>query len=106
MTGVLGYPDVRIDPNKLPADSHGSIRSVLSSIPVTFGETIGQFISRTNNPQWQGAPVAFRYLAPDPTPPARRTFSVVNFGVPLYFSEKSSVIQALRKALRDVHELP
>lgn len=105
MTGLLGYPDVRIDPARLPADSLGSIRAVLSSIPVTFGETIGQFISRTNNPAWQGAPVAFRYLAQDPIPPARRTFSVVNFGVPLFFSQKSDVIRAMRKALTDVHEL-
>lgn len=106
MAGVLGYPDIRIDPNKLPADSLGAVRFVLSSIPVTFGETIGQFVSRTNDLAWQGAPVAFRYLAPEPTPPARRTFSVVNFGIPLYFCQKSSVIQAMRKALTDVHQLP
>lgn len=104
--GHNGYPDLTIDPAKLPADSLGSLRQIIVNIPAGFGETIGWFNSRTSDPIWNNAPVGIRFLAPDPVPPARRTYSVVHFGFPLYYAEQASAIQAMQKALTDVHELP
>lgn len=103
-SGRLGYPGIRIDGSKLPVDSLGSLRGILASPSRGFAETISLFDSRTNNPIFEGAPLGIRYLASPPTPPARRTYSIVYFGFPLYFGEKASVIQAMRKALADVNE--
>ncbi len=104
--GALGYPDLKLDTSKIQRDSLGAIRFILTGRPRTFGETIGSFMAiEPDSAVWNGRPVNVRYLAPDPVPPARRTYSVVRFGVPLYFCEKNSVIQSLRKALRDVHEI-
>ena len=105
MTGINGYPDIRIDPSKLPADSLRAARFVMVNQPLGFAEPIGRFISRTDDPDFNGQTVSVRFLAPDPIPPARREYSIVNFGIPLYFCEKSSVIAAMRKALRDIHEI-
>ena len=102
--GQLGYPNLLIDAAKLPADSLGSLRNIGVNIPIGFAQVIGTFDSRLNNPQFEDAPIGLRFLAPEPTPPARREYSVVHFGFPLYFAQKGSVIQAMRKAFSDVRE--
>jgi hypothetical protein len=102
--GQLGYPNLRIDPAKLPPDSLGALRNISINIPSGFAQIIGTFDSRSNNPNFEDQPMASRFLAPDPTPPARREYSVIHFGFPMYFAERSAAIQAMRKALTDVKE--
>jgi hypothetical protein len=102
--GQLGYPNLPVDSTKLPADSLGSLRNICINIPTGFGQIIGTFDSRANNTNFEDRPIASRFLAPDPIPPARREYSVVHFGFPLYFAQQGAVIQAMRKALDDVKE--
>jgi hypothetical protein len=104
--GLIGYPNLRFDPAKIQPDSLGAIRFILRCQPRGFGETIGRFVATAPDAEWSGRPVSVRYLAPEPEPPRRRTYTIVRFGIPLYFCEKSGVIQSMRKALTDVHELP
>ena len=104
--GNITYPTIRFDPTKLHPDSLGAIRGILSGRPITFGESVGSFLATgADSLSWLTRSVGVRYLAPDPIPPARRTFSTVWYGTPLYFGEKSAVIQALRNALKNLHEI-
>jgi len=108
--GVLGYPDFVLDQNKIYPDSLGSqlpgiIRGISVNFPRGFGETISLFDSRTNKPGFENAPLGIRFLAPPPVAPGCQTYSVVYFGLPLFYCEKSVAIQAMRKAFQDLNEL-
>jgi hypothetical protein len=102
--GLLGYPTIMVDSLKLPADSGGALRYVAINIPRGFGQSISLFDSRSNDPVFEDRPLGVRFLAPEAVPPARQTYSTVFFGFPLYYAEKSSVIQALRQAFIDIRE--
>jgi hypothetical protein len=102
--GDLGYPNLPLDAAKLHPDSLGSIRSIIVNFPWGFAQTISTFDSRDDNPLWENQPVGIRFIAPAPVPPARATYSVVHFGFPLYFAQKSPAIQGMRKAFSDISE--
>jgi hypothetical protein len=103
--GLLGYPNIPISPASLPPDSGGALRYICANFPVGFGESISTFDSRSNDPGFEGLPLGVRFLAPDPPPPGEpRSYSVVYFGFPLHYAEKSAAIQAIRKALSDVQQ--
>lgn len=102
--GRSGYPDMTLDPAKVPPDSLG-LRYISVHYPRGFGETVLEWQHRLGDPLYQGAPLAVRYLAPPPStgPFCRQTYSVVYFGFPLFYVEKSQAIQAVRKALQDLN---
>jgi hypothetical protein len=102
--GILGYPDLNVDTTKLPPIATGAIANVAVNFPRGFGQTISEFDSRSDHILFEGQPVGVRYLAPPPIPPARQTYSVVYFGVPLYYMMKDDVIETLRKAFEDINE--
>ncbi len=105
--GRLGYPDVPLDPARVPqaADSGATLRYIALNFPAGFGESINTFDSNTNDPFFENLPLGVRFLAPPPTEAGERaTYSVVYFGFPLYYGQKSTVIQSMRKAIRDVNE--
>ncbi len=104
--GRTGYPSVALDPSKIPAsvDSGATLRFISLNAPYSFAETIGLFDSQVNNPLFEDLPVGIRFLAPPPVPPARATYSTIYFGFPLYFGQRSAVIQTLRKAFSDCNE--
>lgn len=114
-TGVLGYPNIAVDPAKLPAEADGAIKNIGVNFPRGFGQSIYEFGAKTDsvfflNPltaaltRFDGSPIGVRYLAPPPIPPGRQTFSSVYFGFPLYYMMKSDVIEVLRKAFEDINE--
>jgi len=106
VTGVAGYPDVPLDTTMVGADSvtaDVNIGSIYVSVPLGFATYISAYRSRYHTPL-QGLPVGIRLLAPAPVPPARQTFSVVHFGMPLCYSPKTVIIQSLRKAFADINE--
>jgi len=94
--GDAGYPNLAIDPSKLPASWNGAIDRIALLEPWSFGETIYYFDSRSDLPDFEGKPVGLRYLG--------TTYSVIYFGFPLYFMEEAAATQALDKALKDLGE--
>jgi hypothetical protein len=108
--GLRGYPNFQLDPAKFHPDSLlvtggvAALRGLAVNYPLRFAETISLFDSRTDDPFYENQPLGVRYLAPEPVPPARRTYSVVFFAFPLYYAEKSAAIGMLRQALFDIQE--
>lgn len=102
--GLLGYPDLRLDSSKFSAPDSVAIRNIAVNYPRGFGQTISLFDSKRDSAGFENAPLGVRYLAPPAIPPARPTYSVVHFGFPLYYANKSDVIQAMRKAFEDIKE--
>jgi hypothetical protein len=79
--GQLGYSDVALDPSKIAPDSvaaHRNIGSIGLNFPQGFAETIFLFNSRSDG-LLEDRPLGVRFLAPQPIPPARQTYSVVFF---------------------------
>ena len=103
-TGRLGYPDISLDSLKVPPDSLG-LRYISTHWPRGFGVTILEWRHRTGSPLYEGIPLGIRYNGSpaDPGPFCRETFSVVYFGFPMYYAQKSQAIQAMRKAIQDIH---
>ena len=102
--GNLGYADTHIDTTKLPASALGALKDVSLNYPRGFGQTICEFDSRVDSLGFENLPLGVRYLAPPPIGPGRETYSVVFFGHPLYYMQKSGVIAVLRKAFEDIKE--
>ncbi len=78
ITGVTGYPDVAIDPAKVPASWAGALDRCW--IFNNRGETItlGKFDAATDDPRLEGGNCAHVYLGP--------VYSVAVFGFPFYFA--------------------
>jgi hypothetical protein len=106
--GVSGYPDLVLDANDTLkfADRVGALRYINLNYPRGFGESISLFDHGSNNPVFENQPLGVRYLAPPPDPGCRQMYSVVYFGVPLWYATRTSATQLLTKAFRDVNELP
>jgi len=113
--GILGYPSIAVDTTKLPAVATGAIKNIGVNFPRGFGQTIYEFGAKTDtvfflNPltggftAFNGSPIGSRFLAPPAIPPGRQTFSAIYFGFPLYYMEKSAVVEALRKSFEDINE--
>lgn len=103
-SGMLGYPNILLDSTKVTADSGYALRFIAVNYPRGFGQTISTFISKDLGTGFSGAPLGIRYLAPPPVPPVRTTYSVVHFGMPLYFARRQDVINALKFAYSDIRE--
>ena len=104
--GGEGYPDVRLDTNKIAPDSATAMRNIGNigiNFPYGFAQTTSYFHSKYGT-FYENLPVGVRFLAPPPDPPARQTYSVVFFGFPLYYAEKTDIIQSLRKGFQDINE--
>jgi hypothetical protein len=102
--GRSGYPSITLDPAKVPPDSLG-LRYISTHYPRGFGETIFEFNDRLGRLGYQNAPLGIRFqgMPADPGPTCRGTYSVVYFGFPMYYANKSQAIQAMRKALQDIN---
>lgn len=103
--GFNGYPNVSLDTMTIAPDSINAFRNIggiAANFPAGFAETISLFDSKSNN-FMENLPVGIRYIG-YLRPPARRTFSVIFFGFPLYNGERSAVIQSLRQAFSDIEE--
>jgi hypothetical protein len=103
--GLLGYPNVRLDTNKVARDSLGSALSrICLNFPINFGQPIFAFDSRTDSVGIENQPIGIRYLAGPPEPGCRRLYSTIFLGFPLYYSDRSDAIEVLRKAFQDLNE--
>ncbi|GEM_PF-6913894 len=102
--GTEGYPNIRLDSTKVTADSSYAIRMISIGYPRGFGETISLFNSISNNPGFENQPMGIRYKGPFISPECRSIYSIVHFAFPLYFANKSDVIQAMKQAFVDVNE--
>jgi hypothetical protein len=105
--GAIGrseYPDLTLDPAKVPPDSLG-LRYISTHYPRGFGETIFEWNHRTGDLIYQNIPLGIRFqgMPADPAPNCRGTYSVVYFGFPLYYVNRSQAIQVMRKALQDLN---
>jgi hypothetical protein len=95
--GSLGYPDVQLDPAKIPPNSD-AIRYVAVNQPRGFGEVIYRFDATINDSLlFENRPMGFRYDG--------ITFKTVFFGFPMYHIKQNQAVAALRKAFRDIGEL-
>ncbi len=95
LTGVGGYPDITIDPAKVPSSWNGTIDKCW-----TFnnrGETIttGTFNSANSESQFQGRHCAHVYLGP--------TYSVAVFGIPLYFCDETQAGAFMEQLLTEMN---
>jgi hypothetical protein len=77
MTGMNGYPNLEIDPQKLPASWAGSLDKCWSFDNRGETTTIGSFEAATEGSPFQGTHCAHFYIG--------TTYSVAVFGFPLYF---------------------
>ncbi len=102
--GRLGYPDIRLDSTKVTGDSLYAIRMISIGYPRGFGETISLFNSISDHPAFENQPLGVRYKGPFISPECRSIYSVVHFAIPLYFANKSDVIQSMKKAFIDINE--
>jgi hypothetical protein len=95
-TGYLGYPDVQLDPTKLPPGASG-IAFCSVNRPRGFGEIIYRFDATNDSVLFENQPMGFRYDG--------ITFKTVYLGFPLYFIQQNQAVAVLRKAFRDIGEL-
>ena len=108
--GRLGYPDIRLDQQKIPPDSVAgstglrAIRQLALHTPRGFAEVIYMYDSGLDRPGWENLPLGLRFLAPPPRPPEPQTYSVVMLGFPLYFMEEGAAELVMRKAFEDIRE--
>jgi len=100
--GLLGYPDVRLDTNKVRRDSSFALRRICLNYPIDFGQAIFAYDSRTDSVGFENQPIGIRYLA-SPMSPCR-TYSSIFLGFPLYYAERSDAVEVLRKAFQDLNE--
>ena len=105
--GTLGYPDVQLDTNKIYPDSVNAVKYNIGNIginyPLGFAQTISYFHSK-NGTFLENFPVGVLFQAPHESDPGLQTYSIVYFGFPLYYVQKSAMIQCLRKAFDDIYE--
>ncbi|HZY10545.1 MAG TPA: hypothetical protein VFF29_05265 [Bacteroidota bacterium] len=106
--GVLGYPDASLDPTKLDPTWNGALYRIYIGRPSGFGEIIYRFDSKTNRcvtrfgPTgpvqfcYEDQPVGIRYIG--------ITYNIVFLGFPLYYTNQTTAVAVLRKALQDIGE--
>ncbi len=81
ITGVGGYPDIMIDPTKVPSSWNATVDKcwTFNNRGETF--TTGTFDAADDESRYQGRHCAHVYLGP--------TYSVAVFGIPLYFCDET-----------------
>lgn len=102
--GFFGHPNVPVDPTRLPPDSTGGLWQIALSFGTGFADNPYTFDSGRDSLGFENLPVSVRFQAPETPPPGEpRTYSTFYFGFPLYYCQKSAVIEAMRKAVSDVY---
>jgi hypothetical protein len=97
--GQKDYPDIPLDTTKLGPSWHEdgyplALKSMFAGRPSGFGEIIYQWHDAQPGAFFEGRTIGVRYQG--------LTYQVIYFGFPLYYSERSAVVQALAKAFDDI----
>lgn len=80
-SGLLGYPDIQVDPAKVPITSWGgTMRYIEGLILADSGEAIYAIDMRNNSSLFDGLPCGVRFDGP--------YYKTVYFSFPLYFMDK------------------
>jgi len=98
VNGREGYPDMRLDSSKVRA---GALKNITLNIPLGFGRPISVYQSASRDPFFHDRPLGIKYLGAL-IPPARRTFSSIFFGFPIYYAKRDDAFLALRQAYLDI----
>jgi len=95
--GALGYPDISVDPSKVPLSSWGgTMRYIESLTPSAAGEVVYNIDMRNNNSPFEGLGCAVRYLGPN--------YKSMVFGFPLYFMDRDQARAAVQQVMADFGE--
>jgi len=95
-TGVIGYPDLHLDPTKLDTAWHNGLAFTVATYPSGFGEIIQKYSSFSGNTTYEQIPVSVRYKG--------ITFNTVYYGLPLYYMQRPGVDSALAIGIRDLKD--
>jgi hypothetical protein len=96
--GKLGYPDVAVDPGKVPVASWGgTMRYVEHLTPVPPAEGIYDIDMKNDGSVFEGLNCGVRYLGGD--------FKTVLLGFPLYFMEQGQAKTVVQKIMDDLGEV-
>ncbi len=95
--GMLGYPNVSVDPAKVPILSWGgTMRYIEALTGATTAENIYAMDMRNDGSPFEGSVCATRYLGTQ--------HRVVYFGFPLYFMEREQSRLVAQKVMQDFGE--
>jgi hypothetical protein len=97
VAGLAGYPDVDVDPAKVPVPSWGgTMRYVEALASVPPGEDIYTIDMQNDGSSFEGAVCGVRYLGED--------FKTVFLGFPLYYMDREQARMLAHKVLNDFGE--
>ncbi len=95
--GLLGYPDIAVDPEKAPVTPWGgTMRYVESFQPLPVAEEIYTIDMKNNGSSFEGLVCGVRYVGED--------FKVVYLGFPLYYMDREQARMLAHKVLNDFGE--
>ncbi|MBM3324677.1 MAG: hypothetical protein FJY66_03330 [Calditrichaeota bacterium] len=94
MTGVGGYPDVAIDPAKVPASWAGALDKCWAFNNRGETITIGTFDAATEGSSFEGKHCAHVYIGP--------IYSVAMLGFPLYFAYENQAVAFMGQLLTEM----
>jgi hypothetical protein len=95
--GGNGYPNISVDPSKVPASGWGGTMRYIESYTLGSGaEAIYTIDMRNNTSLFEGLPCGVNYLGP--------SYKTAIFGFPLYFMEMSQARAAAQRVLGDFGE--
>ncbi len=93
--GKLGYPDISVDPAKVPLASWGgTMRYIENLTPVSPAEGIYDIDMKNNGSSFEGRNCGVRYLGSD--------FKTALIGFPLYFMDQAEAKAAVQKIMDDL----
>jgi len=96
--GKLGYPDISVDPTKVPVASYGgTMRYAENLVPVSPADGIYDIDMKNNGSPFEGLNCGVRYLGSD--------FKTALLGFPLYFMDQTQAKAAVQKILDDFGEV-
>jgi len=96
--GKLGYPDIAVDPVKVPVASYGgTMRYAENLVPVSPAEGIYDIDMKNNGSLFEGLNCGVRYLGSD--------FKTALLGFPLYFMDQAQARVVVQKILDDFGEV-
>jgi hypothetical protein len=97
VTGLAGYPDVTVDPTKVPVPSWaGTMRYVEALTSIAPGEDIYTIDMRNDDSPFEGRVCGVRYLGED--------FKTVFLGFPLYYMDREQARMLVHRVLNDFGE--
>ena len=96
--GKLSYPDISVDPAKVPLVSWGgTMRYIEKLTPVSPAEGIYDIDMKNNSSSFEGQNCGVRYLGSD--------FKTALLGFPLYFMDKAQAKAVAQKIMDDFGEI-